>query len=275
MDAKANNLGKTIGFVGAGKMGAALIQGLIGSGLALPGDVLASDIVEERKRLVHRNGIQTTGDNREVARGAEIIFLCVKPKDVAQVLEVMTPHLGRRHLLISIAAGVRISYIQARVPEEVRVVRVMPNLACQVNEVAAAYALGRAATAEDGLLVRAVFGALGICLEVAEDQLDAVTGLSGSGPAYAYVILQGLIDGAVKAGLPTPTARLLAAQTLRGAAKMAMVEDLDLGEMVKQVATPGGTTVEGLRVMEEARVRGTMAEAVLAATHRARELVKG
>ncbi len=275
MDLKENHLGKTIGFVGAGKMGAALIQGLIGSGLARPGDMVASDIVEERKRLVHRHGIRTTGDNAEVARGAEIIFLCVKPKDMAQVLEEMAPHLGPAHLLISIAAGVRISYIQARVLAGVRVVRVMPNLACQVNEVAAAYALGRAATAEDGLLVRAVFGALGICLEVEEEQLDAVTGLSGSGPAYVYVILQGLIDGAAKAGLPTSTARLLAAQTLRGAAKMAMVEDLDLAEMVKQVATPGGTTVEGLRVMEEAKVQETMAEAVLAATHRARELVKG
>ncbi len=275
MEFNGKNLGKTIGFVGAGKMGAALIKGLIKSGLATPQDVLASDILDERKRLVRQYGIQVTADNREVAREAQVIFVCVKPKDVAHVLDEMKPDLREGHLIISIAAGVRISFIQSRVPEGVRVVRVMPNLACQVGEVAAAFALGQGATTEDGLLAHAVFSAQGVCVEVKEEQLDAVTGLNGSGPAYVYVILQGLIDGAVKAGLQASTARLLAAQTLRGAATMVLSEATDLDEMVAQVATPGGTTVEGLKVMEKATVRQAMAETVLAATQRSRELAKG
>jgi pyrroline-5-carboxylate reductase len=275
MDIGGKNLGKTIGFIGAGKMGAALIQGVISSGLAEPKEIIASDIVEERKRLVSRHGIRVTASNGEVARESQVIFVCVKPKDVAQVLEEMGPYLTPGHIIISIAAGIRISYIESRVPRGVRVVRVMPNLACQVGEVAAAYAQGSRATAEDALLTQVVFGALGVCLQVREEQLDAVTGLSGSGPAYVYLLLQGLIDGGVKAGLPPSTARLLAIQTLRGAAKLANSDRQELEDLIQQVATPGGTTVEGLKVLREGRVRESLAQAVLAATQRSMELAKG
>ncbi len=275
MDGKQETIGSRMGFIGAGKMGAALIQGLLSSGLAEPGDLVASDVVEERTRLVADLGVRVARENGRVAEGADVIFLCVKPRDLAGVLEELRPHLTHDHLLISIAAGVRLSFLEARVPAGVRVVRVMPNLPAVVREVAAAYALGAHATADDARLVERIFGSLGVCVRVEEAQLDAVTGLSGSGPAYAYAILEGLIQGAVEAGLTESTARLLAAQTLRGAATLALREDQDLADLIREVATPGGTTVEGLRVMDEGRVREVLSRAVVAASRRAGELAKG
>ncbi len=275
MDGKLETIGSRMGFIGAGKMGAALIQGLLSSGLAKPGDLVASDVVEERTHLVADLGVRVAKENGRVVEGAEVIFLCVKPRDLAGALEEVGPHLTHDHLLISIAAGVRLSFLEARVPPGTRVVRVMPNLPAVVGEVAAAYALGTHATAEDARLVERIFRSLGVCVRVEEPQLDAVTGLSGSGPAYAYAILEGLIQGAVGAGLPEGTARLLAAQTLRGAATLALREDKDLADLIREVATPGGTTMEGLRVMDEGRIREVLSRAVVAASRRAGELAKG
>lgn len=265
-----------IGFVGSGTMGEALIRGLISAGLAEPSDIIASDWLAERRKLVKlRHKVATTPSNAEVAEKSEVIFLCVKPKDVARALEEMKKFLGPSRLIVSIAAGIPTSFIETRTPEGTRVVRVMPNLPCVVDEVAAALAPGKHATIQDKFLVHTIFEALGICLEMPEELLDAITGLSGSGPGFAAELMQGLIDGGVRVGIPKNVAKLLVAQTFIGAAKMIMQDGLEPAELTRKVATPGGTTLAGLAVMEKGKVKETLAETVVAATNRSKELAKG
>lgn len=275
MNQEQPTIATRIGFVGAGTIAAALIQGILSAGLAPPHDLVAFDVSQDRTRHVEAWGVRIARDNGQVARIARVVFLCVKPKDVRAVLGELAPWLTADHLVVSVAAGVRLSFLEACLPPGVRVVRVMPNLPVVVGEVAAACATGTLATPEDAGIVERIFGSMGICVPVDEDHLDTVTGLSGSGPAYVYAILEGLIRGAVEAGLPEALGRRLAAQTLRGAATLVLQDDRALGDLIKDVATPGGTTAEGLKVMAEANLEDALARAVVAAGRRAKELAQG
>ncbi len=262
-----------IGFIGAGNMAEALMKGIISAGIATKDEVVAGEVIKERRDYIARSlGVKVTSDNVEVARSAHVLLFAVKPQQMPMVLEELKPYLSPEHLIISIAAGIKISFIESRLNAGVRVVRVMPNQPCLVGASASAFALGKFAKVEDKDLVLKVLQSVGIALPVDEKYLDAVTGLSGSGPAFVYVVIEALADGGVLAGLPRDISVKLAAQTVLGAAKTVLETGIHPAAGKDMVASPAGTTIEGLRVLEEAGVRGAFIEAVEAAAKRSHEL---
>jgi pyrroline-5-carboxylate reductase len=262
-----------VAFIGAGKMASALALGLIRAGFTTADQIVGSDVsTESREHFSKTTGAATTISNIDAAKSAEIVVLAVKPQHVKQVLAELNQHLGTRHLVVSIVAGVSIESISAILGHNRRIVRVMPNTPCLVGESASAYCVGGTATAADGELIGRLLAAVGIALPVAEHLIDAVTGLSGSGPAYVFVMIEALSDGGVKMGLPRDVAMRLAAQTLLGAAKMVVETNQHPGVLKDAVASPGGTTIAGLHALEQGGLRGTLINAVEAATRRAREL---
>ena len=205
----------TIGFLGAGKMATALARGFIRAGLVTAGEVIASDPSEAARAAFGKEvGAKTTVSNPEVAKFAEVLVLAVKPDQVGGVLADVRDHLTGKHCLISIAAGVPLAKLEAGLESGARLIRVMPNTPALVGASASAYALGKSALLEDGELAHKLLSAVGVSFQVKESLLDAVTGLSGSGPAYVYLFIEGLSDGGVAAGLPREIATRLAAQTL-------------------------------------------------------------
>jgi pyrroline-5-carboxylate reductase len=263
----------TLGFLGAGKMATALAKGFLRAGLIAPEDILASDPVEEAcKAFAAGTGARTTGYNPDVAKFADVLFLAVKPDQVPAVLTELRGSLTDDHLLVSIAAGVPLARLEAALEEGARVVRVMPNTPALVGSSATAFALGRAASPQDAELVQKLFSAVGVAFQLKEPLLDAVTGLSGSGPAYVYVIIEALSDGGVAAGLPRSVATQLAAQTVFGAARMVLESGQHPAALKDMVASPGGTTIEGLHVLEQGGLRGTLMAAVRSAAEKSRRL---
>lgn len=268
--------GLRVGFLGAGKMATALATGLSQAGLTDPSRILASDVLAPaREQFAKATGARTTADNTEVVREADVLFLAVKPQYVRPVLSEVRPALEMRHLLISIAAGVTLETMLGLVGKDVRLVRVMPNTPCLVGASASAYCLGGNATSEDGQIVERLLTAVGVAVALPEQLIDAVTGLSGSGPAYAYLMIEALSDGGVRMGLPRDVATRLAAQTLLGAAKMVLETGQHPGQLKDAVASPGGTTIAGLHALETGGLRGCLMNAVQAATLRSRELSQG
>lgn len=262
-----------IGFIGAGRMGTALAAGLTAAKLTTASGIIASDVFAEgRERFAAATGARVTDSNVEVLANADIIFLAVKPQSLHGVLEEIHTAVKQQHLIISIAAGISLPTLTSALGNETRLVRVMPNTPCLVGESAAGFALGGAATAEDGELVKQLLSAVGIAVEVSEPLLDAVTGLSGSGPAYAYLMIEALSDGGVRMGLPRDVATQLAAQTLLGAARMVLETGTHPGALKDAVTSPGGTTIAGIHALESGGFRGTVMNAVEAATLRSREL---
>jgi len=262
-----------VGFIGAGNMAEALMKGIISAGLATKEEVTAGEVLKERREYIARAlNVKVTSDNVEVARSAHVLLLAIKPQQMAMVLEELKPYLSPEHLIISIAAGIKISFIESRLNAGVRVVRVMPNQPCLVGASASAFALGKHAKPEDRDFVLRVLQSVGIALPVDEKLLDAVTGLSGSGPAFVYVVIEALADGGVLSGLPRDVALKLAAQTVLGAAKTVLETGIHPAAGKDMVASPAGTTIEGLRVLEEAGVRGAFIDAVEAAAKRSTEL---
>ncbi|MEW4487503.1 pyrroline-5-carboxylate reductase [Thalassoglobus sp. JC818] len=265
---------KRIGLIGAGKMATALAAGWIRSGLAQPETMLASDPYEAaRKSFTEQTEIPTTDSNREVLESSEVVLLAVKPQVLSGLLEELADSSTSEHLFVSIIAGARLERFEATLPKS-RHIRVMPNTPCLVGEGASGYAAGSTATKEDLKLVEELLSTVGIALPVAEHLLDAVTGLSGSGPAYVFEIIEALSDGGVLAGLPRATATQLAAQTLLGAAKMVLESGQHPGQLKDAVTSPGGTTISGLHQLEQGCLRGTLMNAVEAATKRSQELGK-
>jgi pyrroline-5-carboxylate reductase len=224
---------------------------------------------------MHLYGIGVTTDNREVARGSNLVVLSVKPQILDKVLREVGDQLKSGTLVISIAAGVDTETIEAAVAEGVRVVRAMPNTPALVGAGATAIAAGRHASEADLATARAVFDAVGITVTLDESHLDAVTGLSGSGPAYIFLILEALADAGVKVGLSRRNAQRLAAQTVMGSAKMLLETDEHVGHLKDMVTSPGGTAIAGLHTLEEGGLRTTLINAVETATKRARELGRG
>ena len=266
----------TVGFLGAGKMATALAQGFVKAELVLPKQIIASDTVEAARASFGREvGAKTTAANIEVVKSAEVLILAVKPDHVAGVLAEIRPHFTDRHLLISIAAGVPLAKLENGLDAGARLVRVMPNTPALVGASATGFALNKAATAADGELAQKLFSAVGLAFPVKETLLDAVTGLSGSGPAYVYLFIEGLSDGGVAAGLPRDIATKLAAQTVLGAARMVLETGQHPGALKDMVTSPGGTTIEGLHELEKGKLRGTVMSAVRAATDKSKKLGQG
>ena len=263
----------TIGFLGTGKMATALAKGLVQVSLVQPEQVLGSDLAEAARANFERQvGARTTAFNPDVLKFASVVLLAVKPSQVLAVLKELRGLVSEKHLLVSLAAGVPLARLEGGLTSGARVVRVMPNTPALVGASASAYALGRSATAEDGKLVARLLSAVGLALEVPETLLDAVTGLSGSGPAYVYLFMEALSDGGVAAGLPRDIATQLATQTVLGAARMALETGLHPGALKDMVTSPGGTTIEGVHELEKAGVRGAIMNAVRAAAEKAHKL---
>ncbi len=264
--------GQKIGFLGGGAMGEALLTGLVRTGLA-PSALFVSDISSPRlDYLKQKFGVNVTADNAAMVREVDIVILAVKPHLAASVLKNVAAAARTGQTFISIAAGIPTGLIESCLEGPLPVVRVMPNTPCLVGEGASAISAGRYAGEGDVARALAVFGAAGKAVEVPESLLDCVTGLSGSGPAYMFMILEGFIDGAVRLGLPRQVARELMAQTMLGAAKMVLDSDQHLGKLKDQVTTPGGTTIAGLFAMEEGALKSVLMKAVAAAAQRSREL---
>ena len=264
-----------IGIVGAGKIGSAIARGIIRAALVTSDRVMASDVSDPlRHALARELGIRVTSDNRELCDFADVVILAVKPQIVEPVVKQMAKSLGKGKLLVSVAAGVPIFQIEAGLPSGSRVVRVMPNICCVVGAGAAAYAGGAHATPQDLEIVASILNSFGVGLPVEEKDLDAVTGLSGSGPAYVFLFIEALADGAVKVGLSREVAVKLAIQTVYGAGRMALDSAKHLGELKDDVTSPGGTTIAGLYALEQKSFKGTVIEAVVRATERSQELGK-
>lgn len=267
---------QTIGFIGAGNMAEALIRGLVRGGHVAANRVRASAPRRERlDELAAAYGIEVTSDNREVARGAGIVVLSVKPQIMDKVLREIADQVKPGTLVISIAAGVDTEAIETALTEGVRVVRAMPNTPALVGAGATAVSAGKHASQDDLAAAKAIFDAVGITVVLDEVHLDAVTGLSGSGPAYIFLILEALADAGVKVGLSRRNAQKLAAQTVMGSAKMLLETDEHVGRLKDMVTSPGGTAIAGLHTLEEGGLRTTLINAVETATKRARELGRG
>ncbi|MEI9962532.1 MAG: pyrroline-5-carboxylate reductase [Limisphaerales bacterium] len=262
-----------IGFLGAGKMATALARGFVRAEIVFPKEILAGDVyAPARTAFTRETGAKVTASNTDVLKFANILILAVKPDQVAGLLTGQSDHFTKQHLLISIAAGVTIAKLEAALPVGARVIRVMPNTPALVGESASAFALGKNATAADGELAKKLLSAVGIAMQVKENLLDAVTGLSGSGPAYVYQFIEALSDGGVASGLPRDIATKLAAQTVLGSAKMVLETGQHPGALKDQVTSPGGTTIEGLHALEKGKLRATVISAVRAATEKSKKL---
>ena len=263
-----------LGVIGCGKMASALVEGVLKAGAFGKKEIIVSDKYPAAvKALADKTGVNTAAANADVAAGAEIILLCVKPGDALEALEAIRESPEGK-LVISILAGVTIAKLQAASGEKARVVRVMPNTPALVHKGAAAYSTGESTTEDDAAVVEKIFSSVGTVFRVKEELLDVVTGLSGSGPAYIYVVIEALADAGVLMGLPRDLALQLAAQTVSGAADMVLRTGLHPAQLKDQVTSPGGTTIAGLESLEGAGIRSAFLGAVRAATERSRELGK-
>lgn len=263
-----------LGVIGCGKMGTAWVAGMVRGGAAKPEEVVGLDAKPEAvEEFLRATGANAAASMADLAQ-CEVVLLCTKPQDVGPVLcELRECSHGREGgLLISIAAGVTLAALESLAGHGTRVVRVMPNTPALVAKGAAAYSLGTHATRDDALLVSGLLDTVGISLEIPEKWMDAVTGLSGSGPAYVYLMIEALADGGVRNGLPREHALKLAAQTVVGAAAMVMETGEHPARLKDMVTSPGGTTIEGLAVLEQRGFRSALIDAVTAATARSRML---
>ena len=265
---------QSLGFIGAGRMATALARGCVEAGLVPPGGVLASDPFEPAREKFSQDvpGSRVAGDNAAVLAGAGTVFLAVKPQLMSAVLADIRPRVEPRHVLVSIAAGVTLARLAAALPSGTRLVRVMPNTPCLIGLGASCFSRGATATDADAALVERLLASVGRAYQVDEAQLDAVTGLSGSGPAFVYTAIEALAAGGVAKGLPPALALELAAQTALGAAAMVQQTNLSPAALREQVASPGGTTLAGLDALERAGGSAAFRAAVEAAARRSAEL---
>ena len=265
---------KKIAIIGTGNMGEALISGLVGSGSSKPKNITCTDIREEKlEKLKEKYGVNTSANNLEAVSASEIIIYSVKPQIMAAVLIETAEKLDMSKLIISIAAGVPLAAIESCLNKDLRLIRVMPNIAASVKEAASAIAAGKHASKEDIDLAMAIFNSVGKSIFLKENYLmDAITGLSGSGPAYIFLIVDALADAGVKVGLARQEALFLSTQTVLGAAKLLMETREHPGQLKDKVTSPGGTAIAGLATLEEGGLRTTLIHAVEAATNRSREL---
>ena len=254
-------------------MAGALIKGILARKLVSPRRIIVSEPLEAlRTSLARGTKTRATSKNLDVIKIANVIVLAVKPDVIPLVLAGIRASLKSSQLVVSIAAGVTLETLQNGLQPNARVIRVMPNTPALVGAGAAGFARGKNATPDDAETAKKILGAVGIVFELPEKLLDAVTGLSGSGPAYVFVMIEALSDGGVAMGLPRDVATQLAAQTVFGSAKLVLETGKHPSELKDMVASPGGTTIEGLRALEEAKVRAAFIGAVRAATEKSKAL---
>lgn len=265
---------KKIGFIGAGNMATALIKGVVKAGLLEPDFITAGDVdIEKLESLKNEYGINVVfKENQKIISECGIIILAVKPQIFEKILKEIAPKLNMSKLVISIAAGITTEYIEKIVNKELKIVRAMPNTPALILEGATAIAPGDHATEDDMKIAHEIFKAVGKVAEVDESQMDAVTGLSGSGPAYIFMIIEALSDAGVKMGLSRSVAMKLAAQTVMGAAKLQIETDMHPGRLKDMVTSPGGTAIAGIHTLEQGGLRTTLINAVESATKRSIEL---
>ncbi|MDD4240824.1 MAG: pyrroline-5-carboxylate reductase [Smithellaceae bacterium] len=265
--------GKNVAVIGGGKMGGIIVRGMIERGIVAAKHITVADIDKTRlEELRSSLGIRTTTDNQKAAQGADIVLLAVKPQNFPEALKPLRPAVTKKKVFISIAAGVKTELIEKLLTKSPRVLRVMPNVNALVGEGATAVARGRFAQEEDARYALAIFNAVGLAVEVEEKLMDAVTGLSGSGPAYCFMMIEALTDAGVQLGLARGLAETLAAQTMLGSARLCLEGGQHPAQLKNMVTSPGGTTAAGLKVLEEGKLRATLMAAVEAATQRAKEL---
>jgi pyrroline-5-carboxylate reductase len=265
---------KIIAIIGSGNMGDALVGGLIGSGSSKPQNIICSDIRKDKLDAIKsKYKVRTTTSNIKAVAEADIVIYAVKPQLMASVLIETGPKLDMSKLVISIAAGVPLAAMESCIEKDMRLIRVMPNIAASVKEAATAIAAGEHATKEDVKLAMEIFNSIGKCIFLKEnDLMDAITGLSGSGPAYIFLIVDALADAGVKMGLSRQESLFLAAQTVLGSAKLLMETQEHPGQLKDKVTSPGGTAIAGLATLESGGLRTTLINAVEAATKRSKEL---
>lgn len=259
-----------ISVIGAGNLGGSFIRGLIHSDAVKPEEIKASDPDEKKLEELRNLGISTTTNNREAVSDSEIVFVATKPSLVPDVLESL--NLDDHKLLVSLAAGVSTELMNEHT--DARIIRVMPNICVSVGEMASAYALSKSARGEDGEIIENLLEKLGRTVKVDEDLMDAVTGLSGSGPAYVFLFIEALKKAGTEQGLSEDTALKLAAQTVKGSAELVLNTEKSLEELIDIVSSPKGTTIEGMKVLESENVSEALEKAVSAATERSKELSK-
>ena len=265
---------KKICIIGTGNMGEALVSGLISSASSKPQNIMCTDVREAKLKAIQENyGVQTTLNNLDAVAISDIVIYAVKPQIMAAVLNETAGKLDMSKLIISIAAGVPMEAIESRLSKKLRLIRVMPNIAAAVKEAATAVAAGKHATNEDIKLAMAIFNSIGKTVFIPENYLmDAITGLSGSGPAYIFLIAEAMADAGVKVGLSRQDALFLSAQTVLGAAKMLIETQEHPGQLRDRVTSPGGTAIAGLATLEQGGLRTTLINAVEVATNRSKEL---
>ncbi|MCH2115456.1 MAG: pyrroline-5-carboxylate reductase [Pirellulales bacterium] len=265
---------KMIGFIGAGRMATALARGCAQAGLLVGTDMLAADPHEGPRRTFAEQvpGVRVVDDNRQVLAAADLVILAVKPQVMSAVLGEIADKVDGHHLLVSIAAGVTLKKLAHDLPPQTRLIRVMPNTPCLVGMGASCYSLGPHAMAEDARRVHQMLLSVGQAFEVKEESLDAVTGLSGSGPAFVYSMIEALAAEGTAQGLPPELADKLAVQTMRGAAEMVLTTGTPPAELRGQVTSPGGTTLAGLEAWKKQQGAAALRAAVAAATKRSVEL---
>jgi pyrroline-5-carboxylate reductase len=260
--------------IGLGEMGSTLVRGMIDAQIFEPYEIIGSDYkVKEMDSNPEFNGIRSSNDNKIAAASADIILLAIKPQVMDNVLREISS-LADDKLIISIAAGVTTGHLEEKLPPTARVVRVMPNTPALVKEGISAITAGSKADEKDMNFVKNILSGVGKVIVVEEEQMDAITGLSGSGPAYAYLMIEALADGGVLTGISRDVSIHLAAQTLLGAAKMVLETGLHPGELKDMVTSPGGTAIRGIEVLESHGLRGKLIDAVKEATERSKELNK-
>ena len=266
--------GKKLAVLGAGKLGGILLRAFLKKNLFAPNNVTATvKHAEKASTLAKELGVSVTTDNRKAVHGADIVLLGVKPQVVGDVLKEIASELSEKSLVISVAASVPTNYIEQHAGAKVPVIRAMPNTPSTVGCGMTGICRGSHATADHLEITRAMFDTVGRTVIVDEKNMDAVTGLSASGPAFAYIILESLAEAGVKVGLPRDVATLLAAQTMKGAASV-VLETGDHPALLKDaVTTPAGCTIDGILELEEGKLRVTLIKAVVKATHRAGELL--
>ncbi len=268
--------GKKVGFLGAGNMGEAMIRGLLKAGIVPAEDIFVTDVRLDRlQQLGKLYGIHTLSDNSLLVKRVDVVILAVKPQIIHPVLKEVAPAVTPKKLVISVAAGVPTAALRADLPRGVRLIRVMPNTPALVLEGMTAVAKADGLQKGDLETAEEIFGAVGKVVVLEEEALDAVTGLSGSGPAYVALMIEALTDGGVKVGLDRLTAMTLAAQTVLGSAKLLIETGAHPGQLKDMVTSPGGTAIAGIAALEEGGVRRTLISAVERATLRSRELGRG
>ncbi len=262
-----------VAIIGAGAMGSAIARGVVANGIVLAESVVVADIDQAKLDAARRDlGVRVTTDNAEAVSQAKVVLFAVKPGIVAKAATQIAGALPDDCLVISIAAGVKIAAIESHLGRPVAVIRAMPNTPCQIGSGATVYSRGTHASDQHCATAKSIFEAVGIALELPENMLDAVTGLSGSGPAYVYLFIEALSDAGVACGLPRPVALQLATQTVLGSAKMVAETGLHPAILREQVTSPGGTTIAGLEALERKAVRAAVIDAVKAAKKRSEEL---